>query len=246
MPKRTDGAAETGGRARAWQSTSRSTRVRSLGESRRSLCRATTHRRRPGMRRRRSRPATAADGAGRPIRASTSSTGRSSDAGYPFEDVRARVGEQTDGTYGLFATGLEVPPQGLGDLGPSGGVASPQPALFALLGEPTAELDPLLRFVHAPACRFSAAESSRSASRATSRGTGSGACHVPLRPTGGGRSGVADRARDRRGGDWTGRESTTPGRRYPSRRPRRGRPRPHPARRPGCSSCRPGTTAARR
>jgi hypothetical protein len=67
---------------------------------------------------------------------------------HPLQDVRARIGKQTDRTDGLFAACFEIPPQALGDLGPAGGVATTQSALLALLGEPSPELDPLLGFVH--------------------------------------------------------------------------------------------------
>ena len=87
-------------------------------------------------------------------------TGRAADPGqdvlqgelqrtrHTLEDVRARIGKETDRADGLLAAGLEIAPQALGDLGSSGGVAPTKSALLALLGEPASELHPLLRLVH--------------------------------------------------------------------------------------------------
>ena len=51
------------------------------------------------------------------------------------------------------------------------------------------------------------------------------------------------RGRSATAAGWPGPVRTAPGRPRPSRHRWPGRPRPHPARRRGCSSCRPGTTA---
>ncbi len=225
-------------------STRRSTTVRSRSESRRSLI--------P-----RRDPSSSARGAPRPrLVDDRVRTGRST---YPgehvlhrelqctgdaFEDVGTGVGKQTNGADGLFAAGLEVPPQRFGDFGPSGGVPASQAALFALLGEPPAELDPLLRFVHAasvPVPGLRVQPVNDIANDALGR---------RLRPrwrpraaTCGDRSEASTRARARPGGDWPGPSPTGPAPRSPTRHRSRDRPRPHPAHRSGCSSCRPGTRA---
>ena len=99
-------------------STSRSIRIRSRSESRLSLVESrepsssllgastgeTTLR----------RPALAL-----PTRARTSSTGNSRAARHPFQDVLTGIRQQPDTADGLLATGLEVTPQGFGDLGPT-------------------------------------------------------------------------------------------------------------------------------
>ncbi len=227
-------------------STSRSTRVRSRSDSRRSF----TASREPSSSDR--------ELPERRISRGPRRTGRSADAGQDvfhrelqrpgdtLEHVRAGIGQQTDGADGFLAARLEIAPQALGDLGPAGGITSAQSALLALLGEPPAELHPLLRFVHAASVPVPGPRVQPVGAPSRGVAPGTDDFRGPEPPRCGGRTEASPRDRARTGGDWTGRAPRGPESRFPMSRRSRGRPRPPPARRWGCSSCRPGTTEGRR
>ncbi len=196
-------------------------------------------------------PCSTVDGPGLTGRAGRSGPGRPP-WGAPghrprAEDVGTGIGKQANGADGLFASPSRGPAtERLGDLGSAGRVAASESTLFALLGEPTPELHPLLRLrPRWPACRFRAAESSRSASsRATGRRRVLEMSSRYLRCAA--RSEAARRPRLGPAGVGLVAHREHRRLRCPSRHRFRGRPRPHRARRRGCSSCRPGTTGARR